>query len=105
MAAAHPHKIYNMLNEDRHCVTSDGFIARFLLACPMPKKMELDELINLGEKKTLLPCLLATIKIIHTNSNNLNYKIDKEGFDLLCTSIKEYNYIADKYESKEPIIR
>ena len=44
-------------------------------------------------------------KIIHTNSANLNYKIDKEGFEFLCTSIKNYNSIADKYESKEPIIR
>ena len=92
-----------MLNEDRYCVTSDGFIARFLLSCPMPKKMELNELLNLGPKRSLLPRLLATIKVMHRVA--IEYKIDEIGFEYLCNAMKANNLIADKYENKEPIIR
>jgi hypothetical protein len=92
-----------MLNEEKSTKTSDGFIARFVLSCPKPMKRDLKQLLNLGDKKTILPTLLATIKVMHKKPKT--YRFSNDAFEFLNSACKENDEISEKYESKEPIIR
>lgn len=92
--AGHPEKVIGML-EDEKSVKSDGFISRFLVCCPKPKRLRLTELKEFDNEIDFKK-LLVSIYLMHNES--IEYVFDQEGFTLLDDILHEYDTVCEKFE-------
>jgi hypothetical protein len=68
-AAAHPHKIIKLLNEEKSLENGcDGFISRFLLAAPKAIRLELKDLVKIPIHCLKLHQIFSAVMVFNLSS-------------------------------------
>lgn len=122
-AAAHPHKIIKLLDDEKEMGQNcDGFISRFLFCAPKPLRRKLSNIkmlefrISLTNINSIISSfnkaeqidfqhdfnfihLFAIIKLMHENAPKYTYS--DEAYNELSEYIFKYELIAEKFELNE----